>query len=48
VAIAPKEAPEVIRLAQAQKLKEEASLRAIAAGSWDRGWVAAQEKKMMG
>ncbi len=48
VAIAQADAPAVIALAQAQQRKEEASLRSIAAGAWDRAWIAVQEKKMMG
>ena len=48
VAIAQADAPTVIALAQAQQRKEEDSLRRIAAGTWDRAWIAAQEKKMMG
>jgi regulator of RNase E activity RraA len=48
VAIAQAEAPAVIALAQAQQRKEAESLRRIAAGTLDRAWIAAQEKKMMG
>ena len=48
LAIAPADAPAIIALAEAQQKKEEASLKAIAEGKWDRSWVAAQEKKMMG
>jgi len=48
LSITQADAPGVIALAQAQQHKEEASLKAIRAGTWDRSWIAAQEKKMMG
>jgi len=48
VAIAQADARGVILLAQAQQRKEEESLRRIVAGTLDRAWIAAQEKKMMG
>jgi regulator of RNase E activity RraA len=39
VAIAQEEAAQVIAAAEAQHRKEQASLAAIAAGTWDRRWV---------
>lgn len=39
VAIAPADAAQVIGAAEAQHRKEQASLAAIAAGTWDRRWV---------
>jgi RraA family protein len=39
VAIAPEDAERVIAAAEAQHRREQASLAAIAAGTWDRGWV---------
>jgi regulator of RNase E activity RraA len=48
VCIPQADAPGVILLAQAQQRKEEETLRRIAAGTLDRAWIAAQEKKMMG
>ncbi len=39
LAIAPEDAERVIAAAEAQYLREQASLGAIAAGTWDRKWV---------
>jgi RraA family protein len=39
IAIAPEEAERVIAAAEAQHRKEQASLAAIEAGTWDRRWV---------
>jgi len=39
VAIAPGDAEQVIAAAEAQHRKEQASMAAIAAGTWDRRWV---------
>jgi RraA family protein len=39
VAIAPEDAERVIAASEAQHRKEQASLEAIAAGTWDRKWV---------
>lgn len=39
LAIAPEDAERVIAAAEAQHKKEQASLAAIAAGTWDRKWV---------
>lgn len=47
VAIAQEEAPALIALAEAQQRKEAEALEAIAAGTWDRSWVEAQERRMM-
>jgi len=39
VAIAPEDAERVITDAEAQFRKEQAAMKAIEAGTWDRGWV---------
>lgn len=48
LAISPPDVSAVLEAAQRQGEKEAASLRAIAEGRFDRAWVEAQEKKMMG
>lgn len=48
LAISPSDVSAVLEAAQRQGEKEAASLRAIAEGRFDRAWVEAQEKKMMG
>ena len=48
VAIAPSDAAEVMQAARRQGEKEAESLRAIAAGTFDRAWVKPHEAKMMG
>ncbi|MBP0598915.1 RraA family protein [Herbaspirillum sp. LeCh32-8] len=48
LAIAPAELAQVLAGAARQRDKEADALRAIAAGTLDRSWIAAQEQKMMG
>jgi RraA family protein len=47
LAISQDSAPAIIALAEAQGRKEADALKAIAAGTLDRSWVDAQERKMM-
>jgi len=48
VAIAPEDAERVITAAEAQHRKEQASLAAIEAGTWDRRWVDETLKARLG
>ncbi|SAL32601.1 diguanylate cyclase [Caballeronia sordidicola] len=48
LAIAPGDVSAVIEGAKRQAGKEAAALRSIAEGRFDRAWIEAQEKKMMG
>ncbi|WP_438392860.1 RraA family protein [Caballeronia sp. DA-9] len=48
LAIAPGDVSTVIEGAKRQADKEAAALRSIAEGRFDRAWIEAQEKKMMG
>lgn len=48
LAIAPADLEQVLAGARKQLDKETAALRDIAAGRLDRGWIAAQEQRMMG
>jgi RraA family protein len=48
LAIAPADVAAVIEAARLQGRKEEAALRSIAQGKFDRAWVGPQESRMMG
>ena len=48
LALPPAEAPAVIAAARAQEAKENETLRAIAEGRLDRGWIGVQEARMRG